>query len=39
MNTGAIESVDGAGRFNFDITLRHPFLGLLVHYAGWLRAG
>ncbi len=35
----AIESVDGEGAFNFDITIRHPLVGLLVHYAGWLRAG
>jgi hypothetical protein len=36
--TAAIESVDGEGRFNFDITLWHPFMGLLVRYAGWLCA-
>jgi len=34
--TNATESVDAEGRFRFDIELWHPFVGLLVHYAGWL---
>jgi len=34
--TNASESVDAEGRFRFDIKLWHPFIGLLVHYAGWL---
>ncbi len=34
--TTATESVDLEGRFRFDVELRHPFLGLLIHYAGWL---
>ena len=35
-STKAFELVDASGRFNFDVELRHPLLGLLVHYAGWL---
>jgi len=35
--TIAVETVDAAGRFCFDIELWHPFTGLLVHYAGWLQ--
>jgi len=34
--TIATESVDAEGRFRFDINLWHPFIGSLVHYAGWL---
>lgn len=34
--TIATESVDAEGRFRFDIKLWHPFIGSLVHYAGWL---
>jgi hypothetical protein len=34
--TTASESTDAEGRFCFDIKLWHPFIGLLVHYAGWL---
>lgn len=34
--TTATESADADGRFCFDIKLWHPFIGLLVHYAGWL---
>lgn len=36
--TIAGETVDDDGRFRFDIELWHPFIGTLVHYAGWLRA-
>jgi hypothetical protein len=34
--TTATESVDAEGRFHFDVKLWHPFIGSLVHYAGWL---
>jgi Domain of unknown function (DUF4166)/Saccharopine dehydrogenase NADP binding domain len=37
--TTASESTDAEGRFSFDIKLWHPFIGLLVHYAGWLCPG
>jgi Domain of unknown function (DUF4166)/Saccharopine dehydrogenase NADP binding domain len=30
------EYVDAKGRFCFDVKLWHPFIGSLVHYAGWL---
>lgn len=26
------------GRFHFDVAIRHPWFGLLVHYRGWLQA-
>jgi hypothetical protein len=35
--TMASESVDAEGRFRFDVKLWLPFIGMLVHYAGWLR--
>jgi hypothetical protein len=35
--TMASESVDAEGRFRFDVKLWLPFIGKLVHYAGWLR--
>ncbi|TFZ58324.1 SDR family NAD(P)-dependent oxidoreductase [Methylorubrum sp. Q1] len=34
--TQASERVDAQGRFRFDVALFLPFLGLLVHYRGWL---
>lgn len=33
----AHEYQDAEGRFRFDVRLELPFLGLLVHYKGWLR--
>ncbi|APX13942.1 hypothetical protein BWR18_16020 [Tateyamaria omphalii] len=30
------EHIDGDGRFRFDVRLRAPFIGSLVHYRGWL---
>jgi hypothetical protein len=35
--TIATESIDAQERFRFDIKIWHPFIGTLVHYAGWLR--
>jgi hypothetical protein len=35
-STIATEYADAQGRFRFDVELRHPFLGLLTHYAGSL---
>ena len=32
----AHEWEDEQGRFNFDVRLSHPLLGLLAHYKGWL---
>ncbi|WP_407519329.1 SDR family oxidoreductase [Methylobacterium oryzisoli] len=32
----ARESVDAAGRFRFDVPVRLPLAGLVVHYRGWL---
>jgi NAD(P)-dependent dehydrogenase (short-subunit alcohol dehydrogenase family) len=32
----ARESVDGAGRFTFDVPIHVPLLGRLSHYRGWL---
>ncbi len=32
----AREWQDDQGRFNFDVRLTHPFLGMLAHYRGWL---
>lgn len=32
----AREDVDDEGRFRFDVRLALPFVGLLVHYRGWL---
>lgn len=32
----AREWQDEQGRFNFDVRLSHPFLGMLAHYRGWL---
>jgi hypothetical protein len=32
----AREFVDGQGRFNFDVRITLPFVGLLAHYKGWL---
>ncbi len=34
--TQASERVDAQGRFRFDVALFLPFVGLLVHYRGWL---
>jgi hypothetical protein len=34
--TVATERVDDAGRFQFDVPIALPGLGLLVHYNGWL---
>ncbi|WP_233382582.1 DUF4166 domain-containing protein [Methylobacterium sp. C25] len=34
--TRASERVDERGRFRFDVALLLPFVGLLVHYRGWL---
>jgi hypothetical protein len=34
----ATERVDDAGRFQFDVPIALPGLGLLVHYRGWLLA-
>jgi hypothetical protein len=34
----ATERVDDAGRFQFDVPIALPGLGLLVHYRGWLTA-
>lgn len=36
--TVATERVDDAGRFQFDVPIALPGLGLLVHYRGWLTA-
>jgi len=35
--TISTETLDAEGRFCFDIELWHPFIGSLVHYAGWLQ--
>jgi hypothetical protein len=32
----AREFVDEQGRFNFDVKITLPFVGLLAHYRGWL---
>lgn len=38
--TRALERVDAAGRFTFDVEIGMPIVGRLVHYRGWLvRAG
>ncbi|GJD50089.1 hypothetical protein OPKNFCMD_2826 [Methylobacterium crusticola] len=34
--SAARESVDAEGRFRFDVAVRLPLAGLLVHYRGWL---
>jgi saccharopine dehydrogenase-like NADP-dependent oxidoreductase len=34
--TQAFETVDEQGRFVFDVLITLPFVGLLVHYRGWL---
>ncbi len=33
----AVESIDAAGRYTFDVVASLPVVGLLVHYRGWLR--
>jgi hypothetical protein len=32
----AKEFVDDSGRFNFDVRISMPGIGLLTHYRGWL---
>ncbi len=32
----AFETVDDAGRFNFDVDIALPLVGRIVHYRGWL---
>lgn len=32
----AFEFVDEQGRFNFNVRISHPLVGLIVHYRGWL---
>lgn len=32
----SFEYVDENGRFNFDVRISHPLVGLIVHYRGWL---
>lgn len=34
--TAAFETIDAQGRFMFDVCIRLPIGGLLVHYRGWL---
>jgi len=33
---GATREFDDAGRFGFDVEIRHRFIGLMVRYKGWL---
>lgn len=36
VRSASYEYADEQGRFNFDVRISHPFIGLIVHYRGWL---